>query len=167
MIWQDLGGTMKYFKTSQDYPTVGEEILPLGELWCYISSSFLNGFLNYAKPIKAYAINRYTPREDNELLVQKFNSGRTRLHTKMGQIFDDDVLILSKNELGEYWFFWCDCDVSDCCIGRFTTSDSEEEVIAEFDRYVKERQSNLGYQETPGEAFELNVKHFIGWISFF
>lgn len=63
---------MKYFPDNIDYPNVlGGEILPDGTLWSYVSSTFLNGFINYIQPVKCYLMNRYRDwdevREDGDL----------------------------------------------------------------------------------------------------
>lgn len=193
---------MKYFTDDIDYPSVFEgEILPPGVMWSYISSTFLNGFANYAKPVKAYLMDRYTPwnsverfdenrvdpvRINDEWVKRKFTTKKDLydfavtnpnafFHTRIG-MFQDDIMLLSKCEHapGKYIFFWFNCDVSDCCIGVFQTEDSEEEVIAEFDRYALERGSDLQkrynnkltMEEAKTPIGELPVRVFAGWIRF-
>lgn len=55
-----------YFETTREHPSSyirdSGEILPLGELWCYMNSSFINGFLNICSdkpPISAFVLGRY------------------------------------------------------------------------------------------------------------
>ncbi len=102
----------KYFDDSVDYPSISGEILPTGILYCYVSSTFINGFLNYSKPLKAFLMHRYeeNPRT-NKLAAEKFNSSNDH-HSNLRTI-RDDILLLSKNDAGEYWYFWLDNDVSD------------------------------------------------------
>jgi len=59
-----------YFEDQIEYPRdVVSNPLPYGEVWTYISSTFLNGFINYVKPIKIFLIDRYTP--DNEDITDR------------------------------------------------------------------------------------------------
>ena len=163
---------MKYFSDNVDYPNVlNGEILPDGTLWSYVSSTFLNGFINYIRPVKCYLMNRYRDwdevREDGDLkchfrspennkwedkifktkeelyqFVIKNTSGL--MHTHL-DIFNDDILVLGKvrDTPNKYVFFWFDRDVSDCCIGIFNTEDSEEVVIDEFRKYAMETGAKL------------------------
>jgi len=41
---------------------------------------------------------------------------------------DDDIMLLAESD-NDYWFFWSDRDVSDCCIGRFNKSKITKEEI--------------------------------------
>lgn len=59
----------RYFPDEVDYPRLREraEILPFGELWSYVSSSFLNGFVNSCSdkpPLRAYVFGRYTAADE-------------------------------------------------------------------------------------------------------
>jgi hypothetical protein len=87
------------------------------------------------------------------------------MHSKLS-MFRDDVLILAKAKDDDgvqlpnetmYVFFWFDMDNSDCGIGRFVTSDTEEVVVQKFRDYIKERKFTS--QQIPNHFFE-------GWISF-
>ena len=58
-----------YFQDVIEYPRMrdSEEILPIGALWLYVSSSFLNGFVNVCSdkpPIKAFVLGRYTAADE-------------------------------------------------------------------------------------------------------
>lgn len=49
-----------YFIDVVDYPTeIVHNPIPYGTMWNYISSTFLNGVINYVKPISCYVIDRY------------------------------------------------------------------------------------------------------------
>lgn len=155
---------MKYYTEQVDYPRALQgEILPWGVEWNYIGHLVLAGFSLYAKPISLFMLERYSvwdalPEQDDYIHNLKFGFDTTK-HTRIdtfnalveditskdGDIsyhdlnsLDDDFLMLGKiNDcVNGYLTFWYDKDVSDCCIGRFKTEDSEEEVIAEFNRYV-------------------------------
>jgi hypothetical protein len=169
--------------------SIGEgDILSFGIMYIYVSVSLLNGMINYAgKPLRAYVLDRYrkwneyfdklkivsfreppdvitgkwekkycnTKAEIYDLLIQ---ANRT-YHTDI-EIFQDDVLLLSKIGENSYWFFWFDRDVSDCCIGRFKTSIDKAIVVESFDNYVRENCSNNdGHRVLPNHCFS-------GWISF-
>ena len=174
---------MKYFAESVDYPSFSEDILPYATMYCYVASSFLNGLVNYSKPIKAFVLGRYTRWDevvDHELSIQdppgsfkwtkKTFATKDDLygqliikdqgfHVKLDNDFQDDVLMLSVDDDGVYWFFWYDQDCSDCCIGRFVTSDPVDSVVDEFSRYVHGLSVNeYGEREIP-------VHYFSGWLS--
>lgn len=146
-----------YFTNETDYPNFkAHNILPYGELWNYVASTFLNGFINYVTPIKIYQIDRYAIESEqvtakysdktNSGLHQVFIGTKSELrkliikdtaifyNTKIG-MFHDDIVVLAKieteksNKIACYMLFWFDTDVSDCSIGRFQTLDSQEEII--------------------------------------
>lgn len=180
----------KYFQESCEYPSDlimdSESMLKEGVLYCYISSTFLNGFINYITPVKAFIIDRYrnddqlldTEKKENPIIINmhygnfgkwenlamftkqevidKLNNGYKIYHTKIG-MFDDDVLLLAKTK-NYYWYFWFDCDVSDCCIGRFKTTDAEEEIISSFTKYCN--------QVTEYKLYEFKLDWLQGWLSF-
>ena len=82
----------------------------------------------------------------------------------MGQ-FEDDVIILAyEKNTNAYWYFWFDCDVSDCSVGRFKTDLSKQQVIdlynKELDRLITE-----GY-DFQRAYYPLNVKNIQGWVKF-
>ncbi len=55
-----------YFDKTVEHPReVADNPIPYGTVWTYISSTFLNGFINYVKPIGCYVVNRYTREEDD------------------------------------------------------------------------------------------------------
>jgi len=43
-----------------------------------------------------------------------------------------------------YYYFWFDCDVSDCVIGRFKTNNSKDQVIKDFDDSILEVNKEFG-----------------------
>jgi hypothetical protein len=156
---------MKYFQRHEDYPTISGELLSHGILYQYISHTFVNGFLNYSKPMAAYLMHRYE--DDPEVNKTKLENleNLKRYHTNLGEL-GDDVLMLSKSEYGEYWYFWLNRDVSDCSIGRFTTDDTEEQVLAEFEKYTLKTQENLKYVEHDELPIKIDIKKIHGWIEF-
>lgn len=153
---------MDYFTDDIEYPNeITLNIMPFGELWSYISSTFLNGFVNYSKPIACYVVDRYTsPNEkigDRNFtvcnkgefgkwhkwegtkieLIEAIKANQKQMgHTKL-DCFGDDVILLGEISDGKYIFFWFDMDVSDCCIGRFETDDKKEDVILSVENWLK------------------------------
>lgn len=182
---------LDYFPVSVDYPS--EKVfnpLPMNELWCYVSSSYLDGFINYVEIVKGFVISHYrgwdkplrTPvkidiRVAGEWRAMGFTTKReifnavttqaAVIHPKLSD-FKDDVLILAKAfnvDKNEFcWvFYWYDCDVSDCSIGRFKTKDPDSAVIEKFTEYVKTLDCTLyGEPEQEIPLSHLNC----GWKSF-
>jgi hypothetical protein len=97
-----------------------------------------------------------TKQELFDLLTQE---GRT-CHTKLS-VFRDDVLILATcdNDDGQtmYMYFWFDQDVSDCCVGRFVTKDSQDVVVEKFRKWIDGLE--YGRHQLPQHFFQ-------GWLSF-
>lgn len=181
-----------YFENQVGYPKdIALNPLPLGTEYQYVSSDFLNGFINYVTIVKAHVLGRYHAwdeelQEPHTISVQEgsFNWVKKECKTKdelyaaltvkgatyhvhLDDDFQDDVLILAeagKTELGQvcYVFFWYDRDCSDCCIGRFATDDCKEEVIEIFDRFVN--QDLVGFGSNDHGAREIPLHYFQGWL---
>lgn len=112
-----------YFEDVIEYPKdIAYNPIPWNIAWTYISSTFLNGFINYIEPIACYVVNRYTQENedisDREVNVcdagkfgnwDKFTGTKKELidaiisgnkevyHTKLN-CFADDIIILAKIE---------------------------------------------------------------------
>ena len=158
-----------YFDDTIEYPhNIVDNPIPYGEVWTYISSTFLNGFINYTKPFGCYVINRYTKESDDisdrntticnkgqfgkwhkfkgtkKELIDLITSGEKEVyHTEMS-CFGDDIIVIGEvgddysENNGKYIFFWFDMDCSDCSIGKFKTSDSKEEILESVENWLKE-----------------------------
>jgi len=193
-----------YFEDNIDYPSqVAHKLLPYGTVWCYVSSTFLNGIVNYVKPINCFVLERYT-RADEDIgdrnfrvcnkgefgkwhkwegtkkeLIEAFTAGEIELcHTDMS-CFGDDIALLAEIEAneadgkGRYMFFWFDCDVSDCCIGRFETTDTKEQVAQAMVNWLDEsKEGNKGKIVEEGcdngivNYTELPISFLKGWLEF-
>jgi len=157
-----------YFDNHIDYPNnIVDNPIPYGTLWSYVSSTFLNGLINYVNPIGCYVVNRYTEEtadisdrkvcicnkgkfvnwynfEGTKLeLINALISGEKEIYHTNLSCFEDDIVIIAKieNELDEenkYIFFWFDYDVSDCSIGKFITDDSQELILNSVENWLKE-----------------------------
>jgi len=182
---------LKYFEESIEYPSnavlcVGA--LPEGIMLEYVSGTYLNGFINYCKPIKAFCLERYIQWDevldanhkisvqdppDSRNWVEKKPTTKDELfnlitepgrlyHVHLDVDFQDDLVILCKIEdTDSYLVFHYDRDVSDCGIGRFSTGDPQDEVIAEFVKYVE----GFGYPDEPNRHREIPLHYFQGWVS--
>lgn len=162
---------MKYFDEEIDYPRdVLSNPIPWNVCWNYISSTFLNGFVNYVdKWICGVVLDRYIsngrhyppldgdmPYKDKMELISDFNNGLIdTFHTELS-MFEDDIVLLGKTG-SDYIWFWFDMDVSDCCICKFKTDDSDEEVIEEF----KKSLNKLDFK-----YHIINVGNLKGWMNF-
>ena len=193
-----------YFDDNIDYPNeVAHNPLPYGTVWCYISSTFLNGIINYVKPISCFVLDRYTADDENvgdrnftlcnkgefgkwhkwegtkKELIKAITTGEKEMyHTNMN-CFGDDIALLAEIETneedgkGRYMFFWFDCDVSDCCIGKFETTDTKEEVIQSMRNWLDESKEENegkiveeGYDNGIVNYTELPISFLKGWLKF-
>jgi hypothetical protein len=184
---------MDFFTEEIEYPTdVALNPLPIGTHYSYISSTFLDGFINYVTIIKAFVLGRYY-RWDEEInhtisimnppgsnlwikrkcitkddLYRELTKEKATLHANLDSAFQDDVIILAKagdieDEGTCYIFFWYDRDCSDSCIGRFVTKVHESEVVKSFAEYVESELKERGYN-THG-AREIPLHYFgDGWV---
>lgn len=151
----------------------------------YVSSTYLNGFINYVNLIDAYMIRRYKELdrviankrppmiqssedlswEDSCALIDNGIDDPSIAHFKFTSKKYDDLLILAK-QAGSYWVFWVDCDCSDCCLARMpeSTFNSEDEAKEAL------KIAALQFSE-PGNTEEEKIKNiptrfFKGWITF-
>ncbi len=174
---------MDYFSDQEDYPEPAVDMLPVDKLYSYISTTFLDGWINYVEIKSAFLITRYREHEQNVAAVAKFNGvDRQRydhidFNACLGKQLDDDVLILARAKDRDpfdtdvdgcgphWWFFWFDRDVSDSCIGRFETTDADAIIVERFAAYAHEKSRGMGYEHSGHPALELKPSAFRGWIS--
>ena len=180
----------KYFHKSEMYPAAKlTDILPEGVVWDYVSTSLLNGLVNYARHIRGWCLERYhkwedelkdgdnivNVREKGEWVKKKvlnygelFNAATQPdaiAHANFSEHFKQDVVLLSKaeNDPTLYVYFWFDHDKSDSCIGRFRSGDPKEEIIKAFDEHCAVLGGGYGTQIRHREI----PLHYLccGWIS--
>lgn len=168
-----------------DYPDPVATMMEPGILQRYVSSTFLNGWINYVTPIKAFLITRYRPHSQNVKDLAEFKKAPP-FHSRLEKAFHDDILLLARHPVrdwtapsgrftNEYWFFWFDRDVSDCQIGRFHTDEPVKDVIDSFAAYAEETSQELSksYASDTSEnkvgapALEIGPSFIRGWVSFF
>ena len=181
-----------YFPRAVDYPGAKvSNILPYGELWCYVANSFLNGFVNYVTPLSWWLVNRYTgwdailkdvshtdppgslnwTKKDftkRELFNLWKQHPKMFVHTHL-HIFGDDIVMLGHcpDNPTTYMYFWFDSEVSDCQIGRFQTDDHPTWVAAAFNEHAAKvgRAVSDDYgQHLDAEKMPLELLG--GWFSF-
>lgn len=139
---------MDYFDDEVEYPNYASlNILPMNTLWSYTSSIFLHAFIHDVEPLKVYVLDRYEDDKTDAIL-----NLQNQYHTKLSQ-FGDDIILLGKiennsDDLNKFMFFWFDMDVSDCCIGRFETTDNNETVCEALLNWLEEKKL-----ENKGEIF--------------
>lgn len=156
------------FKDSEEYPeNLAESGVPQNMMFEYVSSTFLNGLINYITPFWACVLERYTTWKNVD--TAQWKEYLQVPHLKLRD-FDDDIFVLGETE-NSFWFFWFDCDVSDCAVGRIdksvTTKENMKNLLIDWitsHEYI-EREPNTesivgNYYELPVEAFEC------GWTSF-
>ena len=138
-----------YFDDAVEYPRdfLGDEVLPFGVLYDYVSSQFLDGFINYCKPVKCFAVVRY---DDDELSLEEVQK---MPHTKF-TAFGTDVMILASCGESKYIVFYYDQDVSDCSIGRFE-ADLDVDGVSPLDFFP-----GMEYRE----IIEVPVGVLRGWL---
>lgn len=148
-------------------------------VYCYVSTTYLNGFINYVNILGAYMTRRYKSLDKNKnsedlnwkdscTLIDRGHA----FHTDLSDSYKyDDIHILA--ECGDYYYyFWSDCDCSDSCMGKFAKSrfESNEQALASFkdeifslniwdaeESYVREHESE--YLKYIPKGF------FSGWIT--
>jgi hypothetical protein len=127
------------FKEHEEYPEkLAERGVPNNTYLTYVSTTFLNGYVNYIDIISAYLVNRYDIDEDwtDDNIKHWTDKLGKDFHSDLSEIFDD-VLILGETE-NCYWYLWSDCDVSDSCIGRFDKGNyTKDQVISLFEEYIR------------------------------
>ena len=181
----------KYFDGTVEYPRDQcLDILPWGVFWSYVSTTFLNAFINHVEIKKAFVLSRYhswgdelngsisimhppnssnwvdfhgTKEERYNMLIEQ---GRV-FHSKLDVDFQDDVLILSKvgydSSNNFYALFWFDRDSSDSGIGRFKVDikTPETDTLKDFEAWVMHRTS----EQVDEQAKEIPIYYFQGWLS--
>lgn len=172
------------FRDSEEYPqNIAERGVEENYVYCYVSNTFLNGFINYVKVIKAVVVERYTCPPDCECI--NIHNGVTtksdrcvvwdspKFHERLKPMLahhsnwsyaPDDVWILAETE-NFYWFFWYDRDCSDCAIGRASKEllkedgIDREKVIGIFDSSSKN-----WYDYAKGKTFDFTEYCKNGWL---
>lgn len=127
----------------------------------HISHTYLNGLINYTKPVKAFLTFEYNydNKEDTLKRLSEMTS-HDWFHTNLG-ILEDSVVVIGELD-NSYVVFIYDCDVSECCIYRISNEHSFNDVCNFTLDTMKYRQD----WENPSchEYVELPLP--TGWIKF-
>ena len=78
------------------------------------------------------------------------------MHSKLAEVDEELMICKAKDMENTYVFFWFS-RTRDNSICKFTTEDSVEDVIKEFDRWLD--------NELFKERYEIPADRYIGWIS--
>ncbi len=184
-----------YFTDVISYPQflLDKEILPVGTLYQYVSSTFLNGIVNYCQPIQCYVLDRYTHRNsiielkycdgkdwhtfcgEKHVAIENFRTGKFKNLNGTISCFYDDVIILGQLSDDLYIYFYFDYDISDCAVGRFETNDNREKIIESIEDYIDACGKNKDISfENFNEGIDIGIigstymplKFLNNWISF-
>lgn len=141
--------------------------LPIGTIWSYLASDYLNGLVNYINIFHGIMIRYYTPLEINTYdsrnvtwekackdVITKFDS-----HTDLSEANQyDDILILGET-LDSYWLLWRSVGGSSSIIGRigkYQVKDKQELI---------EILHNSVPELTDNHKEYLVLPEFVGWIT--
>jgi hypothetical protein len=120
-IEEDFWQTVNVVNYPQDIP-LG---LPENTIWHYVSVCYLNGIVNYVKPLKAL-FHWDSTKDTKDYAVTFVKHISMTSHTNY---LCTDVTLIGETT-NDYWIFMSNQDVSDCSIGRFSKElTSLEEVI--------------------------------------
>ena len=168
------------FKDDREYPRdeLAEEGVPQGMFYSYVSSTYLNGLVNYVRTRWVGVVQRYVNDSDpgrhgdaddpiwDDAFEARCLASADCGHPDYSKI-PEDIWLLGETE-NSWWFFWSDQDSSDCCIGRFAKSDEEltvEQLIVEVKAQAHKTQCDNHYvEDPPGKILELPIRN--GWASF-
>ena len=158
-----------YMGQVHEYPEGAKLVRGLrdGVLYSYVSSDYLNGLVNYVRPIKAFVINAY--REDGfppEAFAEALAT--IEVHANL-RVFKDDVLLLARIAGASFAYFHFDQDVSDCEVGAFAINgpleETEADVVRKFEEHVQAL-SRLAAEGPVPRCYEIPLEKLSrGWIS--
>ena len=175
----------RYFNDFVDYPKdIAVNPLPFNVMYNFVSSTFLNGFINYVEIRKAFVLSHYYKWDEykkhivtiqsknnkpyKKLFINKndiYNAlikPGAKFHSELDRDFNDDVIILAR--AGEtdtgmcYYYFYYDLDCSDCSISRFIVKEAEYLLDRKFIKHIESFDYIDNYKEIP-------MHYFSGWIS--
>jgi hypothetical protein len=156
------------FEDSEDYPNdIVDRGVPQDTLYSYVSSTFLNGFVNYVKDPKAYLIERYGKFNEDKTLHTRDDGDETDLEKYSAKLKNDfhrnystapDDIVILAHTAKSYWFFYSDRDCSDCCIGRISRN-----KFVDYEHYIALFKETFKLYEKPVNFIELPKP--TGWIT--
>lgn len=168
---QNKQNFMDLFTDHYEFPNVADVQLITKEsnsgiLFEYVSNTYLKAYINSVRLVAGYGVTRYTALADKDIEDIYINSNLSD--------YDDDIVLLAISDEGTYYFFYFDCDVSDCMIGTFKYNHmKQEEILSLFDEWVKGYNKSMFTQyrrenEKPEDVdtlFRIDIKRLKGWIT--
>lgn len=158
MTWEVINRNLDH----HDYPTA--QILrnggiPTNTFYNYVSSSFLDGYVNYLENKTGYLLNRYGL-DDEDIREYKLDEhamqGSEAMYQAIAARYQneekrdqnvlkyDDVIVFAETEW-DFWIFWFDRDVSDCSIARINKGDFQGLTREHLEKiYIENVVGNLG-----------------------
>ena len=133
--------------------------------YCYVSNTYLNGFINYVDIISAAMIYDYAGEDEWNTFCENVDNLKDKYHTNVSDSDKfDTIVILGKSE-DSYWIFVSDRDNSDCSITRLY-----KEAFKNDDKAIKCFKASLSIfaeQVHPDDAKfkEIPTEYFKGWVT--
>jgi len=159
------------FPEPYDYPDAINLLQPPEEFrFCYVSSSYLDGIVNYVKPERFFAEVAYYDCYDirgsgsiqpsEEIIQQELtrlnNKFESQVHSSFNDCCDNRIdfnFYLFAFSPGYWWMFYYDQDVSDCELARIRNSTATLDEMIDHFIYSESR------------IFELDKQLLHGWLS--
>lgn len=159
------------------YPDDERLVNPADEFYyTYVSSTYLDGFINYVKPERIFAELAYydppdegpggydirgsgsmsPPQEETDTMYQQMKERfEGKFHSKFGGAGDYNFFIFCSSR-EHWWMFYYDQDCSDCKLAKIRkTMASLDEVVKHYTKI-----------ERPELLCEFPVKWLSGWLGF-
>jgi len=146
----------------EEFPSHNQmaEGIPENTVYSYVSSTYVNGFVNYINPFYFVLVKRYSDDKEWEKCIESISSIEKEYHLRLSK-FGDDILLLGETE-NNWWYIWYDNDVSDCCIGKFEKSKiSKDDLIECFIEWIKSNDYISDYYVLSNKLGKHN-----GWLTF-
>ena len=151
--------------------------IPQDTSYNYVSSSFLNGLVNYGAGHVGYLFKRYelTDKDGNSLITDSMSA--TEIEALYQRYADnaaanhhfsadgDDWLIFYGTDVS-YMFMWYDLDCSDCSVERWSKQSCSAAGVHDLESFIQERVKLLleNWKEAP--TILVRAAHPLGgWIS--
>lgn len=150
-----------------DYPNNDKLLngVEINSAYGYVSSTYLNGFINYVNILCGAMVNAYAMDDEEwNIFCKNVDELVNEFHTDVSNADKFDEIYVLAESSDSYWIFDSDKDCSDCAITRISKEHfkDRDEAMASFyaniEKYAKEC--------TGCDKIKLLFKeHFTGWIT--
>ena len=125
----------------------------------YVSSTYLNGFINYVN-ILAGAMIRIYAEDDAEwkAFCDNVEALKDEVHTNVSSADKFDYVVVLAESSDSYWVFDSDKDSSDCKIARIS-----KEHFKDRDEAIVSFNENMGSEDD--EFILIDKSLFKGWVT--